>query len=734
TLVEYERGHRLAPLDVVEAYESELGLGAGTLAAVHEGARLELYGEDRAHLRTYVVRPALDLPHQLPPDVAGFTGREVELGRLRAVVAEGAAGTVVISAIAGTAGVGKTALAVHLAHELAPDFPDLQLYVNLHGYEPAQRLAPTQVLDRFLRALGVPPEELPSEVEEQAARYRGLLAGRRALVVLDNASSAEQVRPLLPASASCLVLVTSRDRLAGLVAAEGARVLMLDVLAPLEALDLLSRTASPARVDAEPEAASKVVRLCGHLPLAVRIAGARLATRPGMSLGALAERLSDERARLGELSAGDVGVRASLALSYQALAPEAAQMFRRLGLIPGPDFARVVAAALLERTPHEAERWLETLVDAHLVEIVSTTGRYRFHDLVRLYARERAQAEESDHDREAARRRMFEWYLDIADAAERLLIPGRRRLPHEPTGRWNEPAFATSAEALGWFDAERANLVAATHQAADLGLHSLAWQLGDASWTYFYRRSSESDWEDTHRIGLAAAREARDRQAEAWMLASLGDLGDFTLELRRSEESASAFKRSVAICREIGDREGEARALCGLGHCKIHLGQLEEAIECEQRALAISREIGYAYRQGIALNHLGVAYCDMGRLREAMDCHRQALAIRQALSDRWNEGISLNSLGRVFCKLRRFQDAIDCAKQSLAIAREVGHRWGEARSLELLGVGLCHTQGIEAACPCWEEARNIFTDLDAPQAEEEPARLAENSEVLDSNT
>ena len=259
TLVECERGHRLASLDVVEAYETELGIEAGTLAAVHERARVDLYGEDRSHRRTYVLRPALDVPHQLPPDVAGFTGRETELGKLRALVAEQASGTVVISAIAGTAGVGKTALAVHLAHELAAQFPDVQLYVNLHGYEPAQRLMPTQVLDRFLRALGVPVDLLPTELDDQAARYRGLLVGRRALVVLDNASSAEQVRPLLPASASCLVLVTSRDRLAGLIAAEGAKVLMLDVLAASEALDLLSRTAGSERVSAEPEASGAAV-------------------------------------------------------------------------------------------------------------------------------------------------------------------------------------------------------------------------------------------------------------------------------------------------------------------------------------------------------------------------------------------------------------------------------------------------------------------------------------------
>ena len=204
TLVEYERGHRLPPLDVVEAYETELGVASGTLAAIHDQVRIEIYGEDRSHLRTYVLKPALDAPHELPPDVADFTGREEQLSRLRAVVAKRSGGAVVISGIAGTAGVGKTALAVHLAHELVADFPDVQLYVNLHGYEPAQRLAPTQVLDRFLRALGVPADALPPDPDGQAARYRGLLAGRRALVVLDNASSADQVRPLLPAGPNCL--------------------------------------------------------------------------------------------------------------------------------------------------------------------------------------------------------------------------------------------------------------------------------------------------------------------------------------------------------------------------------------------------------------------------------------------------------------------------------------------------------------------------------------------------
>ena len=417
TLVEYERGHRLAPIEVIEAYEAELGVPAGTLVALHERARLEIYGADRSHRRTYVLKPGLDTPHQLPPNIAHFTGRAGELNKLRALVAQRTPRTVLTLVIAGAPGMGKTALAVHLAHELAPDFPDAQLYVNLHGYEPAQRLGPpravelgeavlVQQVQGRARERGAPDEEGVEHHAQrvQVAARRGLLAGRRVLLVLDNASSPDQVRPLLPASPSCVVLITSRDLLAGMVAAEGAQLLILDVLASGEALELLGRSAGAKRVRAEPEAAAEVVRLCGYLPLAVRIAGARLAIRPTMRLATLVERLSDERSRLAELSAGDVGVRASFAFSYQALSPDSARMFRRLGLVPGPDFACGVAAALTEQNPQAAESDLETLVDTHLLDIAPAPGRYRLHDLLRLYARERAQAEETPQEREDARR------------------------------------------------------------------------------------------------------------------------------------------------------------------------------------------------------------------------------------------------------------------------------------------------------------------------------------------
>ncbi len=720
-LVEYERGHRLAPVDVVEGYEVQLGIPKGTLVGLREAAYFELHGEDPLQRQTHPLRSALPSPFQLPADIAHFTGREAEQAQIRALVAETdpLGGAVVISAIAGMAGVGKTAFAVHLAHDLAPGFPDAQLFVNLHGYDAGQRLTPEEALDSFLRALGVSNEGLQGTLDRKAILYRSLLAGRRALVVLDNASSEEQVRPLLPGSPTCLVLVTSRSSLLGLVAGEGARLVSLDVLGPAEARELLARVAGQDgryRVGREPEAGTEVARLCGRLPLAVRIAASELAARPHLSIAELARRLTDEQQRLRHLATGDVGVRASFTLSYQNLEPPAARMFRRLGLIAGPGFARGVAAALMDVTPEEAERLLETLVDAHLLEAGSMSGRYRFHDLLRLFARERAGAEESDGDREAALHRMFHWYLDTADAAERLLIPGRRRLPYEPTGRWHRLTFATRGEALAWFEAERENLVAATQQAAGQRFHSMAWQLPDALWSFFFLRSYWPDWRDTHQTGLAAAREANNPKAEAWMMSSLGDLDVEWLKF--GEEVAAKFGRSVAICREIGDREGEARALCGRGHCEIHMRRLEKAIESEQQALTISREIGYPYRQGVALYHLGEAYCDLGRLEEAMDCHLQGLTIRRQLGDRWNEGVSLTDLGRVFCDLRRFEDAIDCEDRSLAIARDIGHRWGEARALEFLGVALHHTQGVEAARGCWREALRIFAGLGAPQADE----------------
>ncbi len=665
-------------------------------------------------------------PAQLPPDVAEFTGRQAELAGLHELVSERGTGgeTVVISAIAGTAGVGKTALAVHLAHELAPRFPDAQLYVNLHGYDARQRLCPAQVLDRFLRALGTPDEALPVDVDEQASLYRSLLAGKHALVVLDNASSADQVRPLLPGSPTCLVLVTSRDMLSGLVAQDGARLLNLDVLDPEEAVELLARITGNDRVDREPQAAIEVACLCGHLPLAVRIAAARLAARPGWTLADLAERLADEQYRLHELKTGDVEVRASFALSYKGLDLLTARMFRRLGLVAGPHFTVGVAATSIDTTLEDAEALLEALVDAHLLEPAATPGRYRFHDLLRLYARECVHAEESDQERAAAVRRMLNWYLEGAEAADRVLTPARRRLQRDSPG--NSDRAMAPAQALAWFEAERTSLVAATRQAADCGLRTMAWQLADALWSFFYLRKHWVDWHDTHHVGLAAAQAAHDRRAEAWMLTSLGAAHE---ELRRFKEAIDCYQRSLAISREVGARCGEGRTLNKLGIVYRRLRRFKEAIECCQRSLAIRREVGDRYGEGGTLNNLGDLYRDLRQVAKAIDCYQRALMIHREVEDRRGEGVALANLGETYRCLGRFDEAIDHCHQALMIHREVGARHGEARTLDYLGLAVQHTEGAEAARVSWREAFAIFTELGAPEADEVRARLEQGDRV-----
>jgi tetratricopeptide (TPR) repeat protein/transcriptional regulator with XRE-family HTH domain len=730
-LSDYENGHRFAPAEVVQAYERELKLPPGSLLDLWEQARRELLGEMRTRQRRWVPpavitepspavpTPAAEALHQLPPDIALFTGRQTELARLHALLPKGAAGTLVISAIAGTAGVGKTALALHLAHKLVPRFSDVQLFVNLHGYDALQRLSPGQVLDRFLRALGVVPEGIPTEVEEQTALYRSLLAGTRALVVLDNASSTEQVRPLLPGSPTCMVLITSRRRLAPL---EGTLPFDLDIMDPDDALDFLRKLAGPERIDAEPEAANQIVALCGRLPLTLNIVGRRLAARPAWTLAWLADRLADEQTRLKELKVEDLEVRASFAFSYRDLDATAARMFRRLGLVTGPDFAADMAAVLCDICREEAEVLLDGLADAHLLEAARTPGRYRFHDLLRLYARERVQAEEEDQDRDGALRRMLEWYLDTARAADRVLSPGRYLLPRDEAGEQAEPAFATHACALAWFEAERANLVAATYQAADCGLDAIAWQLPNALFGFFDLRTYWADWQETHKVGLTAARVAHNRQAEAWTLIHLAcAYGD----LRRFEEAADCQEQALAISREIGDRSCEGLALGNLGPMYAHLGRLHEAIDCCRQALPIVREFGYRAAEGMNLLRLGECYRKLQDPAGAIDYGHHALAIFRELGDRYHEGLVLTNIGNACREVGRLDEAIDSLKAAAKLHRDIGGRWGEGEALQFLGVALQSAQRTDEARAYWQKALEIFTELRAPEADDVRAFLGE---------
>jgi tetratricopeptide (TPR) repeat protein len=616
------------------------------------------------------------VPAQLPPDIADFTGRDKELAELRDRLAPAhdrrahSSPTVVISAIAGKPGIGKSALTVHLAHQLQAEYSDGTLYVNLRGAEQ-EPLAPPLVLGQFLRALGVPDADVPTELNEQIARYRTLLAGRRMLVVLDNAADERQVRPLLPGSPTCVVLITSRNPLA----LEGTNPLSLELLEEGAARELLGKLAGKERVVAEPQAADAVSRYCGYLPLALRIVGAKLAARPAWSLATLAGRLKNERQRLAELSVGDLEVRASFALSYEALHPDDQRLFRLLGLLDGPDFTPGVVAALTDSSSEDTEPALERLTDAQLIETPSP-GRYRFHDLLRLFAREQLNTEEPEQSRRAALERALTWYLQTTRHATKALAPARLQ-EEDPTS-----PFSSYAEALAWLEEERPNLVAAVRQASEQRWDDLAWQLAQTPWRFFnLRKYWPGDWQETLEFGLQAARRTGNRTAEGVMLHHLG----YVLRDRhRFKDAALLLEESLVVFREVDDRYWEGVVLGTLGTLHRRQRQLDQAISYYNQSLLRRREVGNHQGEGQVLEALGRTYRQQQRFDEATRCLEQSLAIFQEIGDRSNEGGALSALAVVYLEQERFADAVMLLEQSSAIAREVGARYREGHNLAQL--------------------------------------------------
>src|SRR6516162_7262232 len=508
------------------------------------------------------VRPR-SVPAQLPADVADFTGRDDQVKHLCDVLsnvgADADPGAVRIALVAGSGGLGKTSLAVHGAHRVRGSFPDGQLYVDLLGATP-QPLPAADVLARFLRDLGLDGRDIPADEDERAARYRTVLAGRRMLVVLDNARDAAQVRPLLPGTASCAVLITTRGRMPDLAS---TRLVDLDVLDDDEALALFTRIVGDERAAAEPEATAELLDACAGLPLAIRICAARLVTRSGWTIQALAGRLRDEHRRLDEMRAGDLAVRASFEVSFTSLPSstdkqgiDPARAFRLLGLWPGSSISSAAAAALFDVPEYSAEDALEVLVDTHLLESVAP-DRYRFHDLLRVYAADRAAAEEPAAERDAAVTRLLTWYMRAVDAAATAVLPHRYDIPLEPAGAARpSPGFADAEAALSWYDREHANLVTATRQAAASGQHEVAWRLPAPLFIIFISRGNWADCIATHRLALDSARQAGDRRGEAWVLNNLG----YALGGTGDPDGIGCLRSSLAIRREIGDRIGEAQA------------------------------------------------------------------------------------------------------------------------------------------------------------------------------
>jgi DNA-binding SARP family transcriptional activator/tetratricopeptide (TPR) repeat protein len=717
-------------------------------------------------------RPPQPVPRELPGPIVEFTGRTREFQRLTRLLdatTNSAGRPVVISAIDGMGGIGKSALAIQAANQLTDRFPDGQLYVNLHGATPGQLpRAPISALGQLLRSLGLDPAAIPAEVEEAAVRWRSLAAQRRLLILLDNAHSAAQVRPLLPGSPTCAVLVTSRQVLGAL---GGVHLVHLDLLPHQQALALLARLIGWQRVAAEPAAAKEVVRLCGRLPLAIRIAGARLADRPTWPVGELADRLTDASRRLDELTTEGLAVRAAFDVSLQALQRSldpvdrgAAGAFGLLSLPDGPDLGIAGAARLLDQPEQTTQSLLERLVDAHLLQ-TSRPGRYQFHDLLRLHARQHATHQQPEQQRLDALTRLFGYYAATAWHTLALIRPRDHRLATADR-RWTDgaPPFASVLAALCWLEAERANLLSAITQAAQLARvipAELPGQLARALHGFFSVRSYWQDCARANQTTLELAVRTGDRDTQAHALNDLGVAHEF---LGRYQQAVTSHQHSLAIRRQLGLRQGQAASLNNLGHVHERLGHYQEAATCLQESLAINRALGHRRGQAASLGNLGMVYQGLGRCQKAIaslqeslrifadlgECHgvasiqsdlgrvyervgrhqeaatslQESLATVRELGDRGGQADSLNNLGRVYQRLGRYKEAIASQQQSLRLARELNDPHDQVEALRDLGDALVAAGRSQHAPQAWQEALTICEALQMPQTAEVRQRLA----------
>src|SRR6266498_3000223 len=667
----------------------------------------------------------LPVPAQLPPDVHGFTGRHGELHELDRLLLEAGdkSTAVVISAVAGTAGVGKTALAVRWAHRVRDKFPDGQLYVDLRGYGPDQPIAAAKALAQFLTSLGVAGRDIPLDVDDRAARYRSEINRRRMLVVLDNAASVEQIRPLLPGTSSCAVVVTSRDTLPGLVALHGGRRLDLGLLPLPDAITLLHKLIGE-RVEAEPEAAATLATQCARLPLALRVAAELATARPTTPLADLVRELADQAQRLQRLDAGGdprAAVRVVFSWSYQYLSADAAHAFRLAGLHPGSDLDVYAAAALTNTTVDQAKRSLDVLVRAHLVHLTGP-GRYGTHDLLRAYACDLAKSEGSEADRRAALTRLFDYYLAVAATATDALSPAeRRQRPRVSPAGSPTPSVADPAAALAWLDAERPNLVAVCTHTAAHGWPRHTIRLATTLFRYLDTRAHFPDALSIHTDARNAASQTGDRAAEAYALANLGVVH---LRQGRYEQAAEHYRGALPLFRETGDHRGEANALSNLGLVRWRQGRYEEATEGHRQALILYREAGRRIGEANALANLSVVYLRQGRYEQAAGDLRQALILFRETGNRDGEAEALNRIGETLHAMGQTEKARPQHAAALTLAVETGDRYQRARA----HTGLADTHHAAGehglARQHWQHALTLYTDLGVPDADDARAHLA----------
>jgi tetratricopeptide (TPR) repeat protein/transcriptional regulator with XRE-family HTH domain len=660
---------------------------------------------------------ATERPAQLPRDVPGFTGRVRQVGRLRDLLAERhSTGQVPIAVITGAGGIGKSALAVHVGHLLRDDFPDGQLFIDLQGSRD-QSLASIDALARLVRHLGGADAAMTNDPAELAADYRTRIADRQMLIILDDARDAAQVRPLLPGTATSAVLITSRSWLPGL---EVSCLLELDTLNDLESLGLFAGICGEGRVAAEPAATAAVLAACGGLPLAIRIAASRLLSRPGWSVGELATELAGERRRLEELRVGDLAVRATFEVSYTALlrtadqaGADAARAFRLLGLWPGPDISLSAAAALLGRDSRSAGRLLEKLLDIHLLDSPAHR-RYRFHDLIRIFAAERAEHDEARESRELAVGRILTWYLHTANAARLKTARGttEREISLSPAEASAPPlAFADSDAATDWSDKERANMAAGVLLANAWGMDAICAQLAAISWRNFLRRPWHG-WIDVLQTGIDSTRRSADAGSRAWLLTYLGA----ALNIQgANNEAVACLQEALPLSRQAADALCEATATLNLGMARKDQHRYQDAIVHFETTLTLHRALGSRHVGSVLMN-LGIVFVQAGRLQEGVTRMEEALAVLIQAGNRTLESLAHSELAGAYRQMGRTDDAVRWARSALDISRKIHDQYQETAAWQALGQALADMGDHDQARASLASAHALATRLGIAEA------------------
>ncbi|MFJ3802409.1 AfsR/SARP family transcriptional regulator [Streptomyces sp. NPDC090088] len=666
-------------------------------------------------------------PAQLPVDLAAFTGRRSELARVRDLLPSGdeQPSTVVISAIGGMAGVGKTTLAVHWAHSVADRFPDGQLYVNLRGFHPTGSLmSAAEAIRSFLDAFGVPAQRLPAGLDAQAALYRSLLADRRVLIVLDNARDTEHVRPLLPGAPGCMVVVTSRNQLYGLVAGEGAHFLSLDVLSEADAHAFLSRRLGAERVAREPDAVAEIIALCGRLPLALAVVGARAVVNPTFPLASVAEELRDSEDSLdafaGEAPVADA--RSAFSWSYQLLTPAAARVFRLLALHPGPDCSVAAVASLAGQRIGQVRPLLAELVRAHLLT-EPVPGRYGCHELLRAYAGELGRAQDGAQDLDTARRRLLGHYLHTVHAADTVIAPTRERLRLRPhaTGV-TVPRLPDRAAANGWLETNRSVVLAAIEQDARDGSGEFSWQLAATLDLYLDRAGRWQEQLSAQATALGAAQRLGDIRGQAHGHKALGFANG---RLDRWDEADAHLARALELFGETGDAMGQGRVHRHFAYLANRRGRHTEALRHYADASSLYRAVGWHSGEAYVANEVGWTHILTGAYEDALKECARALAAHQVSGDRNGAASAWDSLGYAHHHLHAHARALECYEQALLLYRESRDRYLEADTLVHIGDTHRAARDDTRAALAWREALGILEEIDHPEAADLRARLNE---------